>query len=116
MPYKDPERRRASVRESQRRRRAVAGKPRRHPRPLPELAELRLRSARDVVAAIEEQLDLVRRARVGVLERARCVGYLCSVALRATEVGSTEERIDELERLFGVGGSGGDDVQHPRSS
>ena len=108
MPYRDPEKRRASVREAVRRHAASkAGKPKPRAKPLPELAELRFQTAKDVLDVLQEQLVLVRRARVGVLERARVVGYLASVALRACESADLDARLASLESTVSMMGRGG---------
>ena len=98
MPFKNPEKRRASVRESVRRHRAAGGcKPQR--KPLPDLAELRLETARDVVEALRDEWSAVRRDKaVGTLERARVSGFLASVLLRAFEQVDLVERIEALEQ------------------
>jgi hypothetical protein len=96
MPYKDPEKRRAVVRESVRRSRAGESKPAR--KPLPELEALRLKTAKDVIGALEEQLNIVRGSQeVGVAERARIVGYLGSILLRAFEQADLTDRLEVLE-------------------
>jgi len=95
VPYRDPEKRRASVREAVRRHAAGAAKPR--TKPLPELRELRLATAQDALAVLQEQLGAVRRSRADVLAKARTCGYLVSVALRCVEAGAIEERLSELE-------------------
>lgn len=58
--------------------------------------DLRLASARDVVRLLG---DTVARVRKGTLDPriANSIGYLATVALRAHEVGSLEERIEQLE-------------------
>jgi len=97
MPYANPEKRRAAVRESQRRRRAGNGKPSRQP--LPELAELRYQTARDVLALLNSQVEKVEGDRkLGTVERARTIGYLATVLLRAVEQADVLERIAALEK------------------
>ena len=97
MPYRDRERQRAAERDCQRRRRA--GLPRQTRRQtLPALEELRFGTARDVLRLLNGQAEAVLRARrLGVVERARAVGYLAALLLRAVEVGELERRLETLE-------------------
>lgn len=102
MPYRDPEQRRQYQRAYQRARRAQANGRRTLPAsstPASEaLAALRIRTAHDVLVLLEEQLNLVRAdTRIGVLERARVVGNLATVLLRAVETADIEDRIAALE-------------------
>lgn len=99
MPYKDPEKRRASVREAVRRHAAAGPKPR--SKPLPELRELQYATARDVLTLLNDQVVAVKDAeRLGTLEKARCIGYLASLLLRAIETGDFAERLAALEKLI----------------
>jgi hypothetical protein len=111
MPYKDPEKRRAAVRESNRRRRAGGeGKPARKPRggELPALEELRFRTAQDVVRLLNTEVEAVRGdAGLDTVNRARTVGYLAGLLLRAIETGDVEERIRALEAKL-LGGDDGE--------
>lgn len=96
MPYKDPAKRRASTREAVRRHRAgerkTAGKP------LPELAELRYHTARDVLELLGDQVTaLLADEALGTVERARAVGYLAGLLLRAVEAADVTERLEALE-------------------
>ena len=102
MPHKDPELRAASNRESQRRHRAAkTGKRKPTSKPLPELVELRLGNAKDVVSLITEQIEKVRAdAEIRTVEAARCIGYLCSITLKALEQGNMEERLERLEQAL----------------
>jgi len=104
MPYRDPEKQRAAVRESQRRRRAAgAGKARGHT--LPELAELRLETAKDVVALLGGQVRaVIADPKLGTVERARTIGYLASCLLRAIETGDLAERLEALESMAATSG------------
>jgi hypothetical protein len=50
---------------------------------------------------IAEQVNAVRaEAEAGTLEKARCLGYLAAIALRAVEVAELAERVDALERAL----------------
>ena len=98
MPFKDPERRRAYQAEYRRQQRAGEGeRPGRSSVPAP----LRLQTAREVLALVEEQVNAVRAdLALGTLERARCLGYLAGVALRAVETGDLEARLEALEGVL----------------
>jgi len=99
MPYKDQEKRRASVREAVRRHQATASKPK--PKPLPALQELQYATARDVLALLNDQISAVDGdTEAGTLEKARCIGYLASLLLRAIETGDIAERLAALEKLI----------------
>lgn len=95
MPYADPETARDYWREYRRMGRAgecsTPGTTR-----LP--SEFRLRHAADVIALLEEQIDAVRgETDAGTLEKARCIGYLAGVALKAIEAGDMAARLEALE-------------------
>ena len=100
MPYRDREKQRAYQREYSRSRRLPAGvcqTPARTPIP----PEFRLQTARDVLDLLTEQIQAVRAdAKAGTLERARCVGYLAGIALKAVETADMAERVEALERVL----------------
>lgn len=106
MPYRDPERGRNYQREYRRTRRAGDGctTPGTTPVPLP----FRLKTAADVLALLEEQVAAVRAdAMAGTLEKARTVGYLAGVTLKAIEAGDVAARLEALEAVLKLrGGSG----------
>lgn len=99
MPYKDPDRARDYQRAYRRTRR---GGDRRttpvHPAvPVPT----RLKTAADVIELLQEQAGLVRAdPALGTAERARVVGYLAGVALKAIEVGNLAARLEEVEAVL----------------
>jgi hypothetical protein len=94
MPYKDPSKRRAYQRDHARARRAGESNPRLSLVPAP----FRLKTALDVLSLLEEQVAAVRAtAECSTLERARCLGFLAGVALRAVEVGELANRLEALE-------------------
>ncbi len=65
--------------------------------PLP----LRLKTARDVLGLLEEQINAVRdEPEAGILEKARTVGYLAGVALKAVEVADLSARVEAVERVL----------------
>src|SRR3712207_77858 len=98
MPYKDPDRRQAYQREYKRMQRAGGGQtPGQTLIPLP----LRVRTAQDVLALIEEQVNAVRdEPEAKTLEKARAVGYLAGIALRAVEVADLSARVEAVERVL----------------
>jgi len=98
VPYKDPERQKAYKREWARMRRAGdCGTPCGTLLPL----SFRLKTAQDILALIEEQVNAVRGDReAGTLEKARCIGYLAGIALKAVETADLEARIEALESVL----------------
>ena len=99
MPYADPDRARDYQRDYRRTRRAGDGctTPCTSPLPLP----FRLQTAADVLALIEEQVEAVcAEAEAGTLEKARTVGFLAGVALKAIEAGNLAARIEMLEAVL----------------
>ena len=95
MPYKDPGKRRDYAREYGRLRRAGGRQtPGQTLVPLP----FRLRTAHDILALLAEQVQAVRDEReAGTLEKARTIGYLSGIALKAVEVTDLEARLKVLE-------------------
>jgi len=94
LPYKDPEKRREYQREYQRRRRAGEVKPSRktsNPDPV------QIEKARDILSLLEEVINEVRDTDTDVVVKARCIGYLAGIALRAVEISDLEGRIEALE-------------------
>ena len=62
---------------------------------------VRLRTAVDVLAVLAQQIDAVRNdARSGPLEKARLIGYLAGLGLRAVEAGNLEARVEMLEAVL----------------
>jgi hypothetical protein len=62
---------------------------------------LRLRTAADVLALLEEQVGAVRAdPDAGPLEKARAAGYLAGIALKAIEAGNLEARLEALEAVL----------------
>jgi hypothetical protein len=95
MPYKDPARQREYKRTWERERRA--GEPG-TPCGTRIPADFRLKTAADVVALLEEQVSaVVDDPQAGTLEKARCVGYLAGVSLKAIEAGDLAARLEALE-------------------
>ena len=99
MPFSDPERARSYQRDYRRTRRAGDSCTSRCTAlvPLP----FRLQTAADVLALIEEQVEAVRaEAEAGTLEKARTVGFLAGVALKAIEAGNLAARVEMLEAVL----------------
>jgi len=62
---------------------------------------VRVQTARDGLLLLEEQLNALRAdAALGTLERARGIGALVGVALRAIETADLEDRVEALERVL----------------
>ena len=98
MPYSDAERSRAYQREYRRMRRASDGCTT-GCTTLP--ADFRLRAATDVLQLLEEQVEAVRaEKKAGALEKARTIGFLASIALRAIADGNLAARIEALELIL----------------
>lgn len=98
MPYKDPDKKRTYNREYKRMQRAGSRQtPGQTLVPLP----FRLKTARDVLILIEEQMNAVRDdTEAGTLEKARTIGYLAGVALKAVEVADVSARVEAVERVL----------------
>ena len=106
MPYKDPEKRRAYQRDRDRRDREQGKtnrKTRRNQQQFlaqcadPVQAAIRVRSSLEAIALLEKEIAKVQEAkRLGVIARARCIGYLVNTCLRAIETGGLEAQIQAL--------------------
>jgi hypothetical protein len=96
MPFADADRAKSYQREYRRTRRAGDHRttPCTSPLPLP----FRLQTAQDVIDLLQEQVALVRADEdANALEKARTVGFLAGVALRAIEAGNLAARLEALE-------------------
>jgi hypothetical protein len=61
----------------------------------------RLKTAHDVLALLAEQVEAVRDEQAAdTLEKARAIGYLAGVALRAIESGDPAGRLEALEGIL----------------
>jgi hypothetical protein len=98
VPYADLERQRSYNRDWMRLRRAgECGTPGGTILPLP----FRLQTAADVLDLLGEEIGAVRAdPEAGTLEKARVVGYLTSIALRAVEVADVSARVEALEAVL----------------
>ena len=95
MPYANPEQSRTYQRTYKRMKRAGDCQT-----PCQTLlpADFRLQTATDVLGLVEEQIAEVRSdTEAGKLEKARCVGYLAGIALKAIDAGNVAVRIEALE-------------------
>jgi hypothetical protein len=96
MPYRDANRARAYQREYRRVRRA--GDSCTTPGTTRVPVAFRLKTAADVLALLEEQVSAVRADPVaGTLEKARALGYLATVSLKAIEAGDLAARLEALD-------------------
>jgi hypothetical protein len=69
------------------------------PRPIP--LPIRFKTAADVLTLLEEQIAEVRGdPEASALERARVVGFLTGIALKAIEGGNLQARLDMLEAVL----------------
>lgn len=99
MPYRDKTKARDYQREYRRTRRSgdACTTPCTTPLPMP----FRIKTATDVLDLIGEQISAVQtEPEAGALEKARCIGYLASVALKAIEAGNIAARIESLESVL----------------
>jgi hypothetical protein len=61
----------------------------------------RLKTAADVLQLLEEQVVAIRAdPEAGTLEKARTIGYLAGVSLKAIEAGNLAARIEMLETIL----------------
>lgn len=102
MPYKDKAAKADAQRRRRERKRGTSGPPPGDApgeAPQPSLPPLALRTPADVLAALEEAVNSARAdQRAGPQVRARTIGFLASVLLKAIQVGDQEERLAEVER------------------
>jgi hypothetical protein len=67
----------------------------------PAAPPVRLKTAADVLVLLEQQVNAVRAdGEAGPLEKARVIGYLAGLGLRAVEAGNLEARIEMLEAVL----------------
>ena len=98
MPYKDPGKQRDYQREHKRLQRAGDCRtPGQTLVPLP----FRLKTAADVLELLQEQVSAVRNdSAAGTLEKARVVGYLAGISLKAIEAGDLAARVEAVEAVL----------------
>jgi hypothetical protein len=96
MPFRDANHARDYQREYRRIRRAGDGCTTPGTTQIP--SAYRLKTAADVLALLEEQVSAVRAdPNAGTLEKARTLGYLATVSLKAIEAGDLAARLEALE-------------------
>jgi hypothetical protein len=99
VPFKDPQRARDYQRGYRRLRRAGDSCTTPCTTRLP--LDFRLQTAQDVIDLLEEQVAAVRdEQEAGTIEKARTIGYLGGIALKAIEAGNLAARIDALEAIL----------------
>ena len=95
MPFKNPDDRRQYQRE---RKRLSPGRPGLSPVSIPIPAPFRLKTAMDAINVLEQQMGaVVADTEAGTLEKARVIGYLVGVSLKAIEQGDLAARLEKLE-------------------
>jgi hypothetical protein len=98
MPYKDPAKRAAYHREYKRAARAMVAQT---PGQAAIPAMFRLQTAQDALTLLAEQVaSLQADATATTLERARCIGYLVGISLKAIEAGDTAARLEAVEAVL----------------
>ena len=99
MPYTDPTDKRDYQRAYMRERRAGERSSRRASRALSVVASpFTVDQAEDVRELLREQINAVRQdTEASACERARCIGYLAGVLLRAVEAADLTARLEALE-------------------
>ena len=98
MTYADPQQRREYHRDYKRLKRAGSCQT---PGQTLVPTEFRLSTAREILNVVAEQIAAVREdPDAGTLEKARTVGYLAGVALKAVEVADLSARVEAVERMF----------------
>jgi hypothetical protein len=99
MPFSDPGKARDYQRDYRRTRRAGDDCTTPCTSSLP--LAFRLQTAADVLELLAEQVQAVRDEKdAGTLEKARTVGYLAAIALRAIEAGDMAARLEALEAVL----------------
>jgi len=97
MPFADADKRREYDADYKRKARAAEPCPTRLTLPV----EFRAKTAADVLALLNEQLDTLRQdTSLGSVERAKAVGYLAGIMLRAIEAGEVAARLEALETIL----------------
>jgi hypothetical protein len=99
MPFADPDRAREYQRDYRRMQRAAGGCTGNGTTLVP--VAFRLQTAADVLNLLGEQVEAVRAEQeAGTLEKARTIGYLAGIALKAIEAGNLAARIEMLEAVL----------------
>src|SRR5262249_46897135 len=99
MPFRDRDKARKYQRDYRRMERAGQGCTSGCTSPVP--VAVRLQTAADVLELLAEQVEAVRAdKKAKTLEKARTIGYLAAIALRAIEAGNLAARIEMLEMVL----------------
>jgi hypothetical protein len=98
MPYKDKEKSKEYIREYQRKRRRGLTLEKR----CKALEPIMIETVQDVKAVLAEFINEVRVSGADIILRARCIGYLAGVILKAIEVGDLETRLQKIEERIEV--------------
>ena len=91
MPYKNPEDKKTYQREYMRTYKEGAKAPGK------TLDPAAMRTAKGLLEMLSDTIAEIRATEADPFVRARCIGYLCAIALRAVEVADLEQRIIALE-------------------
>ncbi len=99
MPFADPDKAREYNREYQRKKRqeqkdTPAEKPATN---LPEISADEIRTAKGLLDLLSGTIAAVHESDTEILTKARVIGYLVGVGLKAVETASLEERLQRLE-------------------
>jgi hypothetical protein len=96
--YKDPEQRRAYDREYKRMLRTGSNLT---PSQTALPTSFRIKRAEDILNLLSEQIEAVKNdTEAGTLEKARCIGYLSGIALKAVEATNIESRLVAVEKVL----------------
>ncbi len=101
MAYKDPQRQRLYHREYARLRRSgrVCQTQSQTPRQTPVISEYHVRTAKQVLLLLEEQIQRVCTCEeASTLEKARTIGFLAGITLRAVEAADLAARVEAIEQ------------------
>jgi len=97
VPYRDPDKQRLYKREWKRLQSVGGGTPGGTVIPFP----FRIRNAQDILSLLAKHVEAVENAEeAGPLEKARTVGYLAGIALKAVEVTDLGARLAKLEQVL----------------
>jgi hypothetical protein len=101
MPWSDPAKRREHQRKKRAEKRASLGLSSGGALPVTPCEPILLRTPKDVLTALQESLNAVRAdAEAGPQVKARSVGYLMAIALKALEVADMAERLATVETML----------------
>ncbi len=62
--------------------------------------QIRIRTAQDVLILLEETINQVKAETTDTLIKARCIGFLASITLKAVETANLEGRLEALEETL----------------